>query len=433
VQHPPRKLLAGRRVKIRIAIASGLALAIGGWLTPRAALPTLPAPQEHAAPLLEEQVQLREAGRTFAGVQDVAAQVREHTVGIALAARVATSRRDFAESVDSIPEVAGFGVFVSASHVLAHSAPLAGRTSVPLSIDGGGTMEGRVVAYEPSTGLVLLDVEPAARRGATFATDAPPAGALVVGVGRAETRDIAVPVFVTSSGGDMFTIGAANGILPGMPLFTLAGELFAIAAPDGPAGRAIPARAAAERLLARVAAGERRSAFGLAFQPPAGALARIFGESGVIVTDVLEGGPADAAGIQVGDVILAVGNMALDSADTAARVLGSATIDTPVRVQLRRAARVREVDVTPAPAYEVAALARTRGERPTGPQARLLLAPQVLEEGAIPPAAAVLSINGRAVTSRAQAQRELRRARTPAAVLVQHEDDPFFVAVETQR
>jgi S1-C subfamily serine protease len=216
-----------------------------------------------------------------------------------------------------------------------------------------------------------------------------------------------------------------------MPVFNLAGELFAVAAPDGREVRAIPVRAAAGRLMARAASGERLSAFGIGFQAPSGLLTSTFGETGVVITDVLGGGPADLAGLQVGDVIQAIGEATVDSAEVAARLLSSAMVGTPVRLQVRRAGRVRTVEVVPALAYEIAALARTSSEGARGPEARLVFPSSVLAAHAVSPSALVLSVNGRGVASPAQAQRELRRARAPAAVLLRQGNDQFFVAMES--
>src|SRR2546426_7123730 len=91
----PRKLLARAASKIRIAVASGLVLIVGAWLTPGATQTTLSAPQEHAAPLLE-QVFLKEASQTFVAVQDVAAKVRAHSIAIPMTTPVAPgSQNDF--------------------------------------------------------------------------------------------------------------------------------------------------------------------------------------------------------------------------------------------------------------------------------------------------------------------------------------------------
>jgi S1-C subfamily serine protease len=432
----PRKLLAAGALKIRIAVGSGLVLAIGAWLAPRAAQTGLTAPQEHAAPLLEEQVQLQDVSRPFVGVQDVAAPVRQHSVAILVPPSPAVpSRTDYSESVRTARPAAGFGVFVSDTHVLTHSAALNGRSVADVSMGRGLATSAQVVSYEPATGLVLLRVQRAeGAASAPFAVQTPTPGELAVAVGRSDERELAVPVFVTSVGPDDYTIGAANdALLPGMPVFNLAGELLAVTAPDGRAVRGIPVRQATERMLTRAATGERRSSFGLGFQVPIGTLAETFGDDGVIISAVLPGGPADAADIRVGDVLLTVGDVQIDSADAAARALSTAGVGTPITLRVRRGARVSDIQATPAVAYEIAALARSAVDVPPGPEARVLFPAPVLEASAIAPSTRVVSVNGRALTTRAQVQRELRLARRPIPVLLREGDDQFFAAVEPTR
>ena len=431
----PQKLLGRGVIKIRIAMISALILVIGAWLAPRASQPALPPSEERAAPLLEEQAQLRERNRAFVGVQEIAAGARQHSVEIsAPLAPAAAGRNDFSDSGNQASGVSGLGVFVSDTHVLTHSLALDGRSSVEITPNPGeAPVSARLVAYEPSTGLVLLETAPVKRTPPTFAAVAPPAGALAFGVGRAGDEEIAMPVFVTRAGRDRYTLGGDNAVLPGMPLFNLAGELFAIAAPDAGTIRALPVRAAAERLIARAAVGERRASFGIGFQDVPGALTTAFGDGGVVLTEIIEGGPADLAELRVGDVLVAVGDEKVDSAESAASVLNRAAVGAPVRLQLRRAGRLREVEVPPALAFEVAALARARPDVPSGPEARAILPAAVLAAGAIPPTARVLSLNGRAVTSRAQVQRELRAARAAVPVLIRQGGGPYFVAVEAAR
>lgn len=431
----PQKLLSGSATKIRIALASGLALALGGWSMPRVAQTPLSVSEERAAPLLEEQVQRREASQRFVGVQDVAARVKEQSVGIVMPMPpLIASQNDFSEVDEAAPPAAALGVFVSATQVLTHSAALDGRSSIELSLGNDLTTEGRVVAYEPATGLVLLQTEIAGRFPPTLATEAPAAGALAVGVGRSNGLDLAVPVFVTSVGDGRYTIGAVNGaILPGMPVFNLAGELFAIAVPAGQEMRAIPVRDAADRLIADSSTGERRSSFGVGFQAPTDLLTRTFGAEGVLVTELLAGGPADLADLRVGDVILSVGDVAIDSVETATRTLSSAQVGTSVLLRVRRAGRVRDIEVMPALAHEVAALARSTPDALSGPEARVVFPPALLASAAIPATARVISMNGRPITSRLQAERELRRTRTPVPVLLRQGNKQFFVAVEPSR
>jgi S1-C subfamily serine protease len=245
---------------------------------------------------------------------------------------------------------------------------------------------------------------------------------------------VAVPVFVTSAGADEYTVsGSDHAVLPGMPLFTLSGELFALAAPDGARVRAPSVRQAAERLLARASSGDRRSSFGLGYQIPEGGVADIFGREGALVTAVLAGGPGDAAAIRVGDVLLAVGGVTIDSVETAARLLSTAAIGTPTVLRVRRGARVSEIEATPSPAYEVAALAHSSADVAPAPEARALFPAAVLEASAIPATARVISVNGRPVTARAQVQRELRLARQPIPVLLRAGGNQFFASVAPSR
>ena len=186
-------------------------------------------------------------------------------------------------------------------------------------------------------------------------------------------------------------------------------------------------------MIARASAGERRSSFGLSFQTLSGPLTAAFGKQGVVVTEVVAGGPADSADIRVGDVLLAVGDVKIDSAETATRTLSTANIGTPAMLRVRRAARTIDVEVTPAFAYAIAVLARASAGTPYGPEARLLFPAEVLESSRIPPSARVLAVNGRPVATRGQVQRELRRARNAVPVLLRQGNHQFFVAVEASR
>jgi S1-C subfamily serine protease len=183
--------------------------------------------------------------------------------------------------------------------VLTHDAALQGRSSLTLSA-GGRRFEGRVVVYEAATGLALLETEPSGAPTVKVSELAPAAGMLTLGVGRTDDGDVAIPLFVTSVSPDRYTLGAVNGsIPPGLPVFNVAGELLAITVPEETETRAVPVKAAATRLLARVATGERRWALGLGLQPTADISAGGSGR-GLAITDVLEGGPADEAGVHVG-------------------------------------------------------------------------------------------------------------------------------------
>jgi S1-C subfamily serine protease len=409
-------------------------LAAGAWLAPRAAqTPTpLSAPQERAAPLLEEQVQLREAGRPFEVVQDVVARVRDFGVAIPAPARaIIPTRNDFSEPRPASSPTTGFGVFVSDTHILAHSTSIAGRPSVQLSTSDGRSVEARVVAYEAASGLVLWETAPAERPPVLMANEASAPGTLVVAVGTWPGSDIVVPAFITAARADRYTIGASvASIQPGMPLYNLQGELLAVVARDGDDVVAFPAREAGMRLVALAASGGLPASIGVTLQAIADALAPAFGERGVLVAAVAAGGPADEAGLQPGDVLLAVGEIQVDAIDAATSALTASAVGQSTALQIVRGGRALTIEVTPALAYDVAALARAGGDVTPGVEARALFPAPALDQAGIPAAARVISVNGRDVPSLAQARQALRPARNPAVVLVRDGDQQFFAAIE---
>jgi S1-C subfamily serine protease len=432
---PRPKLLASRAARLQLAAASGLVLAVGAWLAPRAAQTPLAAPQEHAAPLIEEQVQRREAARPFSGVEDVAARVRAHVAAIPSAAGVVErTGNDFTEPASEGPPPAGFGVFISDRHLLTHRRALEGRASARVVTASGADADARLLVYEQSSGLVLLEIEPAIGTAAPLAMSSPAPGSLGIAVGHAaEGGDIAVPVFITSSGASRYTLGRVDDVVrPGMPVFTIDGELLAVAAPNTTRVHAFPAREAAGRLLARNIAGEQPSSFGMRLQALSGLLTRSFGAEGVVVTEVMPGGPAAGGGIEAGDVLLAVGDTLVDSVPTAVRALSSRPLDAPTGIRLRRNGAARMVEISPIPAFD--AVTREPGSDDAGAaDARTILPEPWLEAGGIAGDARVLSINGRAVASRAQATRALRTRPDLATILVRQGGETFFVAIEPPR
>jgi S1-C subfamily serine protease len=416
-------------VKVRLALGCGAILVTGGLIAPPAAPTALATPQELVAPLLGEQAQLREVPLPFRGVQSVARQVREHIVGIPpLTSPLTAIRTDFSEAPESSP-AAGFGVFATDTHVLTHALALDGRTTLQVSLSDGTVVDAEVAAFEPSTGLVLLQTTASGKSAAAVATALPGAGALGVGVGSWRQVDIAVPLFVVSGGIDRLSIGADHAVLPGMPLYNLEGELFAIAAGTDRSAAFVVAEAA-KRLIARASPRRPVASLGIGLQELTEELIPAFGEKGVVISEVVEGGPAAQGGIQAGDLLVAIGATDVDSVDTATRIIRESSIDTATGVRVTRSGRARVIEVTPASAYEVAGIARTRAANAeTSPVARDLWPAAVLDHAGIPPAARVLTIDGRAVSSRVQAQRLLRASRRPVAVLIRHDGNQFFAAI----
>jgi hypothetical protein len=242
-------------------------------------------------------------------------------------------------------------------------------------------------------------------------------------------RDVAVPVFISSVSFDRYGIGGTEASLAaGLPIYNLDGELLAISSGDGSAWRI---RHALNRLLPVAAAGVMPASTGLAFQVVDGALADAFGGIGLAVISVVADGPADVAGLQAGDLITGIDVAASDAGGDLAAAMAALPAGASVSLSIRRGGKPLSIAVTPAPAYELAALARRPA--PSGPVARRLFAPAALGAAAVPQEAVVLMINGRSVTSPEQAARDLQRVRGAATVLLEHRGQKFFAAIDTGR
>ena len=425
-----QKLLGARKVKLAVAAGSLAALGLGVWLAPPPLPTPLPASEERPAPLLEEQVQLREVSRPFRGVQEVTRLVRAAGVAIPYGSAVRNPVvSDFSAATSREDEV-GFGVIVSATQVLAHVNAVRGRESVAVET-AEGRREMRFAAYEPATGLVLLQSAVPIGSPPAIADQPPTAGMLAVAAASFQGRDVAIPLFVTSVAPDRYTVsGSGARVVQTMPVYTVEGKLLAIISGDGPEGHALPAGPAVQRLLARASAGERLSSIGVAFQELSPSLQQAFGEGGVLLSDVLDGGPAHLAGAQAGDVLLRVGQADVTTIEEAVTAVNAMAVGTATTLEVRRLDRRRSLQITPSAAYQVAWLARSQKSSAAGAlEARALFDAEVLDSLGVPPDARVLTVNGRAVSSSAHVDREMRRAKLPLRVLLHDGDKQFFAAI----
>jgi S1-C subfamily serine protease len=423
------KLLGTRSTRIRVAVGSTVLLATGALLAPAPSPTSVPASQEHAAPLLEEQMQPRAESQPLRRLEDLAPRVRQHGVALLAAAPPPALRNDFSGS-SSRRAPSAPGVVVADGFILTHAAALDGRATVEVSSIDGATGQAEVAAYDPATGLVLLKASGIQALPAIPAVAVPVPGTLVAGVESSAGSVAIAPIFISTVTGDRYRLSASyGGILAGTPLFTVDGELVAIAGPDGDG---FSAAHALKDLSARAAAGERLASIGIAFQELTPALNQVFGEGGVLISAVVEGAPADLAGVRPGDVLTAVGTSQVDSPDAAIRLLRTLAPLVASTLTVRRERRQRTFDVAPAFAYDVAALSRAEAERPeAGLPIRGVLSTAFAYRG-IPHDARILAVNGLDVTSRAQAIREIARRR-PVLLLLRHRSGQFFAIVEPLR
>jgi len=74
---------------------------------------------------------------------------------------------------------------------------------------------------------------------------------------------------------------------------------------------------------------------------------------GVLVAELFEGGPADAAGVMPGDVIISFGGQEVKDPSHLQHLVGSAPIGVPVRISVFRSGRSIALSVVPGNADRV--------------------------------------------------------------------------------
>src|SRR3989442_12465968 len=117
-------------------------------------------------------------------------------------------------------------------------------------------------------------------------------------------------------------------------------------------GLAVPINAATRRIVAALMTEGRfrRAYLGIAGgpRPLPPRLARALGrKSGVAIVQVVEGGPADRAGLRPEDLIVELDGTAIEGMDELQRVVVSDLIGHPVRIKVVRGGRERDVEIVP--------------------------------------------------------------------------------------
>lgn len=243
------------------------------------------------------------------------------------------------------------GFIVTNNHVIQ------GADQILIEFFEGGELEAEVIGTDPNTDLALLKVEsdeplPFVPWGAS---DEMRVGDWVMAMGNPLGQGFSVSAGIVSARGRALsgtyddyiqTDAAINRGNSGGPLFNLKGEVIgvntAILSPNGGSigiGFAMSSRVAVNVIAQLQEYGEtRRGWLGVRIQDVSEDVAEALGletTAGALVTDVPEG-PAEDAGIEQGDVILAFdGDEIADTRDLVRRV-GNAEIGREVRVRILR-------------------------------------------------------------------------------------------------
>ncbi len=371
--------------------------------------------------------------------------------------------------------VAPEGYVVTNQHVVRNAS------EITVTLHDGKKLPAELVGIDEKTDLALLKVESkealpyarfgdseAARVGDWVVANGNPfglGGSATAGIISARGRDIQAGPF-----DDFFQIDAPiNQGNSGGPLFNLEGRVIgintAIYSPNGGnvgIGFAIPSKLA-EGIVDQLRANGRveRGFLGVTIQPVDEEIAESLGlesASGALVASVVEGSPADKAGIEAGDVIVAIDGDDLAQVKELTRRIAAMAPDARVELEVLRNGARKKLDVRIGKAPSEAGAVRVDAYSPAGDLGLALaeLTPQARERFGIPeeirgavvvrvdpssgaaekglqPGDVIVSVGRREVSSLEEAKREIEREKSAerGSVLLRvvRGGDASFVAV----
>ena len=270
--------------------------------------------------------------------------------------------------VDAHPRRDASGIVWDDRHVVTVDHAIEREDDIEILIGNGTTARATLAGRDPATDLALLRVDATLQAAprADLATLA--VGHLVLAVGRDEDGASAASFGIVSSfdgpyrtwrGGeiDRFLRPDCNvhPSFSGGPLVDATGRVVGMNTWGLSRRMALTVPVTTmERVVAELQRGNGRIArgyLGIAMQSVGlpermrGALG-IVQEAGAIVMDVAEGGPAEDAGVQIGDVILALGERTIEDSGDVQRALGATPPGTASRLRIVRGGTSHELEVT---------------------------------------------------------------------------------------
>ena len=301
----------------------------------------------------------------------------------------------------------GSGVIIDKrGYVLTNNHVILGADSVTVKLSTGDELKGRIVGTDSKTDLAVVKFEPAgelrvARMGDS---DTLRVGEWAIAIGNPFGLDQTVTVGVVSATGRaevglatyenfIQTDASINPGNSGGPLVSLDGRVIgintAIVATGQGIGFSIPINEAKGVMSQLIAKGRVvRGWLGIVIQDVTDELSGSFGvreKEGVLVADVMKGGPGESAGLRAGDVIVELGGTKIHEVpDLQRRVANVVPGQTIALVVIRdRAPSKITVKVGEMPAEDTTVAAVEAGPEGFGLQAEAL-APDTAERLSLP-------------------------------------------------
>jgi putative serine protease PepD len=261
-----------------------------------------------------------------------------------------------------LPRSAGSGFLIDERHIVTNQHVVGSADNVTVRFHDGEEAQARVLGTDPSTDVALLELseehedaavlplgsteslrigDPVIAIGSPFGLQ----GTVTTGIVSALDRDIRAPDGFTIDGA-IQTDAALNQGNSGGPLLDGAGRVIGmnaqIATESGVSsgvGYAIPIETVRE-----IAAELERD--GTVEHPYLGVMIEDAGEDGgARVGEVVDGGPADRAGLRADDVVIRAGDSDVASADELRRIVADAKPGDELELRVRRGDDERTITV----------------------------------------------------------------------------------------
>lgn len=269
-----------------------------------------------------------------------------------------------AAKVFHVPSPAGGRSAVSfdGSLLLVQAFEASDGERLELLAPGGATVEASVVGFDPRLGLAVLKLaSPLPQAAWASLAPPPPLGSLLVVVAYPSPEGpearLDVLRFAGGAGEDAYlqTAGSSFPGFSGAAIVEPGGALAGVVVSDKPGNRgwALPAQRARE-LTSSIA--ERgfpgRAWLGISTVPIEApeSFAKLFGdgrEAALMVAGLEAGGPAEAAGLMVGDLLVSIGGIATPDPEGLVEAIGAAKPGEAVAVIVLRGGERGEFSVKP--------------------------------------------------------------------------------------